>query len=288
MTDLIQVKTTGALLEITFNRPDRKNALNNAMYETLAQVIGAAEADPAIRCILFTGAPGAFSAGNDVKEFISVPPVTDDAPVWGMLRALNASSKVLIAAVNGMAIGIGATMLLHCDLVLAASAATFQLPFINLAIVPEAASSMLLPRLIGHQRTMQMMLLGEQIDSAQALAWGWVNRVVEPDALLPAARALAEAILAKPPLALRTIKRLVKSETATVQERMREENAALAERIVSAEGKEAIAALIEKRPPNFTLASAESDAQSEAQSRLDEALEESFPASDPIAITVDR
>jgi enoyl-CoA hydratase/carnithine racemase len=253
MTDLIQVNTDGALAEIVFNRPDRKNALNNEMYEALSAALETLGADPAIRCILFTGAPGAYCAGNDVKEFISTPPLDADAPVFKMLRLLSTSEKVLIAAVNGMAIGIGTTMLLHCDLVVAAFTATFQLPFINLAIVPEAASSLLLPRMIGHQRTMEMMLLGDAIEAQRAQALGFVNHVVEPDQLLITARALAARIIAKPPHALRAIKQLVKSETTTIQDRMDEENAALAVRIVSPEGREAISALIEKRTPNFTL-----------------------------------
>jgi enoyl-CoA hydratase/carnithine racemase len=252
MTDLIQVNTDGALAEIVFNRPDRKNALNNEMYDALTAALETLGADPAIRCILFTGAPGAYCAGNDVKEFISAPPLNADAPVFRMLRLLSTSEKVLIAAVNGMAIGIGATMLLHCDLVVASYTATFQLPFINLAIVPEAASSLLLPRLIGHQRTMAMMLLGDAIDAGRAEAFGLVNHVVDPDQLMLTARALAARIIAKPPQALRAIKRLVKSDTMTIQGRMDEENAALAERIVSPEGKEAVTALIEKRAPVFT------------------------------------
>ncbi len=251
MTELIQTSRNGACLEIVFNRGERKNALNNAMYDRLTETLTAAGADDAVRCILVRGAPGAFCAGNDLKEFISAPPLTEDAPVFHMLRALSGSQKILVAAVNGMAIGVGVTMLLHCDLVLASREATFQLPFINLGIVPEAASSLLLPRLIGHQRAMEMLVLGEPIDAEQARAYGIVNRVVEPDALLPAAHALVEQILGKPPEALRQIKRLVKSETISISDRMREENAVLAARIVSAEGREAIAALIDKRPPNF-------------------------------------
>ena len=217
----------------------------------MTQALEQAAADPAIRCILFTGAPGAYSAGNDVKEFISDPPVTNDAPVFRMLQRLSTVDKVVVAAVNGLAVGIGATMLLHCDLVLAASTAAFQFPFINLAIVPEAASSLLLPRLIGPHRTMALLLLGDPIDAMAAERYGLVNQVVDPDALPAAARNLCAKLLAKPPQALTAIKRLVKSPTTNIPDRMREENAALAERIVSAEGKEAITALIEKRKPNF-------------------------------------
>jgi enoyl-CoA hydratase/carnithine racemase len=251
MNELILISNQGACLEIVFNRPDRRNALNNAMYDRLTEALTMADGDPAVRCVLFTGAPGAFCAGNDVKEFVSSPPLTDDAPVFRMLRALSKNRKVLIAAVNGLAVGIGVTMLLHCDLVLASREATFQLPFINLGIVPEAASSMLLPRLIGHQRSMELLLLGEPISAEQAWTYGLVNRVVEPAALLPSAHELVGTLLTKPPGAMQQIKRLVKSETTVMQDRMREENAALAIQFTSAEGREAIAALIEKRQPDF-------------------------------------
>jgi enoyl-CoA hydratase/carnithine racemase len=245
------VKKTGALIEIVFNRPERRNALSNAMYDGITAVLEDAEADQSVRCILFAGAPGAFSAGNDLSEFISDPPVTDDAPVFRMLRALHGSSKILIAAVNGLAVGVGVTMLLHCDLVMASRDATFQLPFINLAIVPEAASSLLLPAMIGHQRAMELLLLGEAFDAGQAAAYGLVNGIYEPAELAPAVRATIVKILAKPPGALLAIKRLVRPTSAGVLERMAAENAALAGQIVSAEGVEAITALIEKRPPVF-------------------------------------
>jgi enoyl-CoA hydratase/carnithine racemase len=253
MSELIQISQQGASLKIVFNRPDRKNALNNAMYETLTDALNTADADPATRCILICAAPGAFCAGNDVKEFISAPPLTEDAPVFRMLRALSGNRKILVAAVNGMAIGIGVTMLLHCDFVLAARDATFQLPFINLGIVPEAASSLLLPRLVGHQRAMELLVLGEQISAEQAWSHGMINHVADPDSLLSEAQGLIDKILSKPPGALQQIKRLVTSGTISIADRMREENAALAVQITSPEGKEAIAALIEKRPPNFKL-----------------------------------
>lgn len=251
MTDLVHVKHTGHVVEIMFNRPDRKNALNNAMYAAITAALDGASADPAARCIVLTGAPGAFTAGNDLREFISDPPITPDAPVFGMLRALSATQKILIAAVNGLAVGVGVTMLFHCDLVLASREAHFQLPFINLAIVPEAASSLLLPRLVGHQRAMELLVLGEPVSAERAQAYGWVNTLCEPAELAPATRALVAKILAKPPGALQAIKRLVKSGTADIGARMTEENTALAAQITSPEGVEAISALIEKRPPVF-------------------------------------
>lgn len=251
MTELVRVSRQDGLMEIHFNRPDRKNALLNEMYERVMEALEEANQDNAIRCILITGSDTAFTAGNDLKEFLSDPPVTPDAPVFRLFRALVANEKVLIAAVNGLAVGFGTTMLLHCDLVVAVAGARFQLPFINLAIVPEAASSLLLPRLIGYQRAMELLLLGEPFAVETAQSYGLVNRVVSPEELLPTARALANQILQKPPKALRLLKRLVAEDRDVILARMKEENIALGAQLASQEGKEAVAALIEKRPPNF-------------------------------------
>jgi len=251
MTELVQVSRQNGLMEIHFNRQDRKNALSNKMYTRVTEALEMANEDNAIRCIMITGSDKAFSAGNDLQEFLSDPPVTQNAPVFRMLRALVANEKVLIAAVNGLAVGIGTTLLLHCDLVVAVSGARFQLPFINLAIVPEAASSLLLPRLTGRQRAMELLLLGEPFSVEAAQSYGLVNRVVAPEDLLPTARALANQILNKPPKALRLLKRLVVEDSDVILTRMNVENAALGTQLASHEGKEAVAALIEKRPPNF-------------------------------------
>jgi enoyl-CoA hydratase/carnithine racemase len=252
MADLIQVSRQDGLMEIKFSRPDRKNALSNEMYGQLTELLEQANKDDAIRCLLITGSGSAFTAGNDLGEFLSNPPVKDDAPVFQMLRTLAANEKILIGAVNGLAVGIGTTMLLHCDLVLAVSGARFQLPFINLAIVPEAASSLLLPRLIGHQRAMELLLLAEPFYAEAAQSYGLVNRVVSAEELIPVARSVAKQILQKPPQALRLLKRLVAEDTDVVLARMQRENAALGAQISSAEGKEAVGALIEKRAPKFS------------------------------------
>lgn len=251
MTDLIQASRQDGLMEIKFNRPERKNALTNEMYSRIADLIEQANQDDAIRCLLVTGTGTAFTAGNDLQEFLSDPPVKDDAPVFRMLRALAANEKVLIAAVNGLAVGIGTTMLLHCDLVLAVPDTRFQLPFINLAIVPEAASSLLLPRLIGHQRTMELLLLGEPFFAETAQSYGLVNRIVAAEELIATAHSLVNQILQKPPRAMRLLKRLATEDTDVILARMQKENAALGAQIISAEGKEAVAALIGKRAPKF-------------------------------------
>lgn len=252
MTDLILVSRQDGLMEITFNRPDRKNALSNEMYSRLAELLEQANRDDTIRCLLITGTGTAFSAGNDLQEFLLDPPLTNDAPVFRMLNALAANEKILIAAVNGLAVGIGTTMLLHCDLVLAASGTRFQLPFINLAIVPEAASSLLLPRLIGHQRAMELLLFGEPFYAETAQSYGLVNRIVSAEELIPTSRSLAKQILQKPPQALRLLKRLTAEDTDVILARINREGAALGAQIASAEGKEAVTALIEKRASKFS------------------------------------
>lgn len=251
MTELIQVSRQDGLMEIKFNRPDRKNALSNEMYNRLTEVFEHANQDDDIRCLLITGAGDAFTAGNDLQEFLTDPPVRDDAPVFRMLRALAENEKILIAAVNGLAVGIGTTMLLHCDLVLAVSGTRFQLPFINLAIVPEAASSLLLPRLIGHQRTMELLLLGEPFYAEAAYNFGLVNRIVSAEELIQTSHSVVKQILQKPFKALQLLKRLTAEDTKVILARMNMENAALGAQIASAEGKEAVAALMERRAPKF-------------------------------------
>lgn len=251
MTNMLHVEKQNEVVQITFNRPGRKNAFTNEMYDALADALNAADQDAATRVIVLTGAGGAFSAGNDLGEFISHPPLTYEAPVYNMLRALSSNKNILVAAVEGIAIGIGATLLLHCDLVLASSTATFQLPFINLGIVPEAASSLILPRLIGHQRSMELLLLAQKFDAQTAFSYGMVNRIVPSELLAAETEKTVEYLLEKPPHALHLIKRLVKSEGASISVRMREEAEALAAQVTSAEGVEAISALIEKRKPIF-------------------------------------
>jgi enoyl-CoA hydratase/carnithine racemase len=252
MTDAVEFQQEAGILEIRLNRPDKKNAITVAMYAAMAERLAAAEADPAVRVVLFTGAGDAFCAGNDLKDFIASPPTGQDSPVFRFLRALAGATKVLIAAIQGPAVGIGTTMLLHCDLVVAARNARLSVPFVNLGLVPEAASSLLLPRLIGHQRAAELFLLGEPIDAATAHAYGLVNRVVEDGEVVAAARALAHQVAAKAPGAVRLIKKLMKSSTATVAERMVEEAHDFGAQLASAELREAVGAFFEKRAPDFS------------------------------------
>ena len=251
MAEPVEFTRDNGVLEIRLNRPEKKNALTVAMYAAMAEALTAAESDPSVRVVLFAGSGGVFSAGNDLNDFIAQPPTGPDAPVIRFLRAVSALSKVVVAAVEGPAIGIGTTLLLHCDLVVAGKGARFAVPFVNLGLVPEAASSLLLPRLIGHHRAAELFLLGETFDAAAAHGFGLVNRLVEDAVVLDTARGLARQVAGKAPNAVRMIKKLMKSPSATVAERMLEEAHDFGAQLKSAELREAVTAFFEKRPPDF-------------------------------------
>src|SRR3954471_9854994 len=178
MTDFIQTATADNILTLTFNRPEKKNAITSAMYAGAAEALIKADTDANLRAIVITGAGEAFSAGNDLKDFLENPPRTKDAPVFQFMRALSGVGLPVIAAVNGVAVGIGTTMLLHCDLAYASSDARFQLPFVNLALVPEFASTLLLPRILGRHAAAELMLLGEPFTAQRAHELGIINAVV--------------------------------------------------------------------------------------------------------------
>jgi enoyl-CoA hydratase/carnithine racemase len=250
MSDLVVVSNTGGVLEIRFNRPEKKNALTRDMYETVSAAFERADADATIRVALLTGTGDTFTSGNDVKDFQG----TSSAPRGGsrFLPAISSLQKPLIAAVNGAAIGVGTTMLLHCDLIVAARSARFVMPFTSLGLVPEAASSLLVPRLLGHQRASALLLLGEQLDAVTACEWGLVNRVVDDAALMDTAREMAQRLAALPPQAVRLTKRLIKHGVPDVAGRIQEEIGLFSERLASPEAQEAFAAFMEKRKPDFS------------------------------------
>lgn len=235
---------------LRMNRPDKKNALTHAMYAAMADALMAAEADDSVRVVVITGTGDCFTAGNDLHDFLSIDNL-DDTPAARFLRVLAGAAKPLVAAVNGTAIGIGSTMLLHCDLVVAAQGARLQFPFINLALVPEAASSLLLPRLVGHQRAAELLLLGDAFDADTALGLGLVNRVVKAADVMAMALQLAGALADKPATALRQTKALLKARDEGVPSRLGVEVRAFTDRLHSPELKEAVTAFFEKRPPNF-------------------------------------
>jgi enoyl-CoA hydratase/carnithine racemase len=245
MTGHVLVSQADGVCELRLNRPEKRNAITLAMYEALWAGMVQAEGDDSVRVILLSGAGAGFTAGNDLNDFLAGPPMGEDHPTARFIRLLPKIRKVLIAAVHGSAVGIGTTVLLHCDLVVAARSARLAMPFVNLGLVPEAASSLLLPRLVGPQRAAELLLLGTAIDSQAALNFGLVNRVVEDDKLLEEARSLARAIAAKPAGAVRATKQLLRSETG-VAARVEEELQMFVERLGSAEFKSAVQAFFNK------------------------------------------
>ena len=228
MSEDILVHTEAGVMTLTFNRVARKNSINGAMYVTLAEALAGASQDAAVRCVLIQGDPTIFSAGNDIGDFLNAPAApAGESPAFRFLHAIADFPKPIVAAVCGPAVGIGTTMLLHCDLVYAGDNAAFSLPFVNLGLCPEAGSSLLLPRMLGHHRAAEALLLGEPFMAEAALEVGLVNRVVPPTEANAVAQAQARKLAAKPLAALVETKRLMKqAQAAEVSERIDEEGAA--------------------------------------------------------------
>lgn len=244
----LSVEKNGPVTTVRFTRPEKKNALDLAMYEAWAAAFEQAAADDAVRVVVLTGSAGIFTAGNDIGDFMRNPPTGESSPVFRVLTAVRSFPKPIVAAVDGPAIGIGTTILLHCDLVIATESARFQLPFVNLALVPEAASSLLLPSLVGMHRAAEWLMLGEPFDAQAALMAGLVNRVVTADALEPTAQDLAARLAQKPKEALRLTKKLLRGPTsAQVEQTMRDESALFLERLASAEAMEAFMAFASRK-----------------------------------------
>lgn len=250
MTDHIAAENEGAILTLILNRPDKKNALTDAMYAALTDAIEAARTDPMIRVILIRGEGDMFTAGNDIGEFAAAAATGGPRHVLRFIRALAMLEKPLVAAVQGRAVGIGTTMLLHCDHVVLAEDAILSAPFVSLALVPEAGSSLLLPQRIGHARAYAMFALGEQVGAADALAWGLANRIVPVAELLGAAEAVARRLAALPPGALIATKRLMRDGGA-ITAQMDAEIETFFEQLTSAEAQEAFTAFAERRAPDF-------------------------------------
>jgi enoyl-CoA hydratase/carnithine racemase len=241
------------ILRIEICRPEKKNALTASMYAALAGALESANGNPAVRAVLIHGQPSAFTAGNDLGDFLSDPPTGDDAPVFRFLQCLRTLEQPLVAAVTGVAIGVGTTLLLHCDLAYCGTSTRFQLPFVNLGLCPEAACSLLLPMLTGHVRATEMLLLGEPFDAAKAREVGLVNAVLPNDQVLSHATERAQKLAAQPAAALRLTKRLLKSAHAElVKNTMENEARHFKARLDSAEAREAFAAFFEKRKPDFS------------------------------------
>lgn len=244
----IQTREDSGVLIVTFTRETRKNALTVAMYQHLTATLERAATDPAIAVVLFHSSEHTFSAGNDLADFLNNPPDTLDAPVWQFLRTVSTFPKPLVAAVCGVAVGIGTTLLLHCDLVYAGSNARFSVPFVNLGLCPEAGSSLLLPRLFGYQRAAQALLLGEPFDAEAAQQAGLVNQVLAPADTFDLALSQARKLACKPLPALMETKRLMKSaEAAALGERIDEEARQFAHLLDTDAARQAIAGVGAKR-----------------------------------------
>ncbi len=241
------------VLTIAFNRPQKKNAITAEMYGALADALVQAREDASIRAVMIVGSRDVFTAGNDLQDFMNNPPRGDDSPVFRFLKEISHAPKPLVAAVCGPAVGVGTTMLLHCDLVIAGDNAQFSLPFVQLGLVPEAASSLLLPELFGYQRAAERLLLGEPFGADEALELGLVGAVLPADAVAGHARVQAGKLVALPAAAVRATKRLMKhGRIGAIESRMQLEGEEFRERLQSPEAREAFAAFFERRRPDFS------------------------------------
>lgn len=256
MSEHISVKQDGAVMRLGFNRPEKRNAITAEMYGALADGMTRAEQDPATRVVLFESTGDIFTAGNDIADFMagnSSPSDSHDLPpVVRFLHALATAEKPLVAAVQGGAVGVGVTMLFHCDLVFAAESATFHMPFVDLGLVPEAASSLLIPAHIGHQRAAELLISGKKISAARAYELGFVNKCVPGGELAALAESEATIIAEKAPMAVRLTKKLMKGDRTPVLERMKEEGVHFSSQLQSAEFREAGMAFMQKRKPDFS------------------------------------
>ena len=252
MTDIL-VHTEAGVCTITLNRVDKKNSITAAMYGAMADALAAAESDPAVRVVVFQGDATVFSAGNDIGDFLNQPPAGEGAPVFRFLRGIASFPKPVVAAVCGPAVGVGTTLLLHCDLVVAGDNAAFSMPFVNLGLCPEAASSLLVPQMMGYHRAAEALLLGEPFMAEAALEVGLVNRVVPPTEANAYAQTWAAKLAAKPLSSLLETKRLMKKgQAAQVQAVMAEEGASFGRMLREPAAREAFAAFMERRKLDFS------------------------------------
>jgi len=252
MSEFVVVTVEDGIQKLTINRADKKNALTQDMYAVLADSLNDAENNADIRVSVITGTADSFTSGNDLMDFLQNPSQDEEKPVIRFLHALANIRKPLIAAVNGLAVGVGTTMLLHCDLVYASAKASFSLPFVNLALVPEAASSLLLPKMLGHQRAAELLMLGDTFSPEKALNLGIVNEVVSADKLEQTAMDAAKKLASKAPEALRLTKSLMKGDTKAILSQMEAEGEIFGTRLTSPEAREAMQAFMERRLPDFS------------------------------------
>lgn len=251
MADILTDITDG-VLTLTFNRVDKKNSITSAMYAALAEALTHASGDGAVRAVVFQGHETIFSSGNDIGDFLNHPPATLDAPVFQFLRALSTFPKPVLAAVCGPAVGIGTTMLFHCDLVYAGDNAAFSMPFVNLGLCPEAASSYLAPQRMGYGRAAQALLLGDPFMAESALEMGLISRIVPPSEVAALAHRQALKLASKPLSSVIETKRLMKKGHAdAVADHIQEEATSFGRMLREPAAQEAFKAFMEKRKPNF-------------------------------------
>lgn len=253
-TEHIQTELQDGVFTLRLNRPDKKNALTQAMYTAMAESLDQADQDPAVRVILITGTPDCFSSGNDLQDFLNSPPsTTGDAPVLRFMLTLARVQKPVVAAINGPAVGVGTTILFHVDLAYAGEHARFHMPFVNIGICPEYASTLLLPRMIGHVQAAELVMLAEPFTAAKALDCRLINAVLPDAEVLATARAKALKLAQQPPQALRTTKMLLKRwDKDKVNEVILHEAEHFGAMLRGAEAREAIGAFIQKRKPDFS------------------------------------
>jgi enoyl-CoA hydratase/carnithine racemase len=252
MSDIL-VHAEGGVLTLTLNRLERKNSITVAMYAALADAVEQAREDASVRVVLLQGHETVFCAGNDIGDFLDKPPAGQDSPVFRFLRGIATFPKPLLAAACGPAVGIGTTMLLHCDLVYAGDNAALSLPFVNLGLCPEAASSLLLPQMLGYHRAAEALLLGEPFMAEAALEVGLVNRVLPPTEANAYANAQARKLAAKPSASLVETKRLMKKgQQQAVLQQMLDEGETFGRMLTAPAAREAFTAFMEKRRPDFS------------------------------------
>ncbi len=248
MTDHILIERRDGVQIVRMNRPDKKNALTRAMYAAMSEALAAGDADPAVRAHVFLGVPGAFSAGNDLTDFLAVAMGGEGgAEVWQFLLALAKAQKPMVSGVDGIAVGIGTTLNLHCDLTFATPRTVFRTPFVDLGLVPEAGSSLLVPQVLGRQGAFALLALGEGLSADEARAAGLIYKVVEEEALEQDVLAAAARIAAKPPQALRIARDLMRGPREPLIARIEEETALFRQRLKSDEAKAALMAFMERK-----------------------------------------
>ena len=252
MNEILSDNAAG-VMTITLNRIDKKNAITAAMYDALADALAQAEADTSVRAIVLQGHETVFCAGNDIADFLDNPPATPESPVFRFLRAVSTCAKPLLAGVCGPAVGIGTTLLFHCDLVYAGDNAAFSMPFVNLGLCPEAASSILAPQLMGYQRAAAALLLGEPFMAEAALEMGLISRIVPPSEVNALVQQQARKLASKPLRALVATKRLMKQAQApAITQRIAEEGVIFGRMLAESAAREAFGAFMEKRKPDFS------------------------------------